>query len=52
MATSAMALSFMPPFFSIFEVWACLLLVGTIVFFFLETVCAEACGGSEAGDGC
>lgn len=34
MATSAMALSFMPPFFSIFEVWACLLLVGTIVFFF------------------
>lgn len=31
--TTGMALSFMPPFFSIFEVWACLLLVGTVAFF-------------------
>lgn len=29
----AMGFSFMPPFFSIFEVWACVLLVGTIAFF-------------------
>lgn len=28
-----MAFSFMPPFFSIFEVWACVLLVGTVAFF-------------------
>lgn len=33
MTTAAMALSFMPPFFSIFEVWACVLLVGTVAFF-------------------
>lgn len=33
MTNSAMAFSFMPPFFSIFEVWACVLLVGTVAFF-------------------
>ena len=33
MTTSAMAVSFMPPFFSVFEVWACLLLLGTVAFF-------------------
>jgi NADPH-ferrihemoprotein reductase len=32
-SAAAMAFSFMPPFFSIFEVWACLLLVATVAFF-------------------
>lgn len=33
MAIIAVAISVMPPFFSIFEVWACTLLIATIAFF-------------------